>query len=57
MLRAMTGLAKTTLYELFSLHIQARGERVLARENADTIFDVSAGITPFDLDRIAAEFM
>jgi hypothetical protein len=57
MLRAMTGLQKTNLYALFDLHIRARGERVTSREQADKIFAVDEGLTPFDLDRIAAEFM
>lgn len=55
--RAMTSLVKTSLYDLFSLHIAARGERVLEKEKADTIFAIDAGITPFDTQVIAAKFL
>jgi hypothetical protein len=57
MLRAMTGLSKTNLHTLFSLHIKSRGELVPIAEEADQLFSVTAGITPFDLNRIAAEFL
>ncbi|MFO0808945.1 MAG: TerD family protein [Gemmataceae bacterium] len=57
MLRALTQLRKTDLYTLFDLHIRARGTKVLEVETADSVFSVDRGITPFDLDRIAAEFM
>lgn len=57
MTRAMTNLTKTDLHELFSLHIQARGEISDSIENADTVFSVEKGITPFDLETIASEFM
>jgi hypothetical protein len=55
--RAMTSLVKTSLHDLFSLHLEARGERVLEKEKADTIFAPDAGITPFDTHVIAAEFL
>ncbi len=57
MLRAMLGLRKPTLHELFSLHIAARGHAVSHPEEAGTVFAVDRGLTPFDLDRIAAEFL
>jgi len=57
MLRAITGLRKTDLHTLFTFHAQARGEAVKSPEHARTIFAVDQGVTPFDLDRIAAEFM
>ncbi|MDY3552901.1 TerD family protein [Gemmata sp. JC717] len=57
MLRALTGLRKTDLYTLFALHARARGEAVQSPEHARTVFAVDQGVTPFDLDRIAAEFM
>ena len=55
--RAMAGLVRTNLHTLFSLHIQARGELVAERRNAECIFAVDEGITPFDLGQIASEFM
>jgi len=57
MLRAMTGLRKTDLHTLFELHMRARGEVVPTPEQAKTMFAVDRGVTPFDLDRIGAEFM
>lgn len=57
MTKAMTELVKTNLYELFSLHIEARGVEVKNADEADTIFSVEKGITPFDIDIIASEFM
>ncbi len=57
MLRAMVGLKKPTLHTLFGLHIKARGELTSSRETADTIFAPDEGLTPFDLERIAADYM
>lgn len=57
MLRAISQLRKTDLHTLFELHVRARGERVANPKAAQTVFAVDAGITPFDLDRIAAEFL
>jgi len=57
MLRAMTQLRKTDLHTLFQLHVRARGEEVGDIESAQSIFAVDRGITPFDLDRIAAEYL
>jgi hypothetical protein len=57
MLRAMLGLKKTTLHTLFGLHIKARGQLTLSQSDADTVFSTQSGLTPFDLDRIAAEYL
>jgi hypothetical protein len=57
MLRAVTQLRKTDLHTLFGLHVRARGEPVAEPDNADTVFAVDRGLTPFDLDRIAAEYL
>jgi hypothetical protein len=57
MLRSLTSLVKTDLHTLFALHIRARGQSVADPTQADTVFAVQQGITPFDLSRIAAEFM
>jgi hypothetical protein len=57
MARALTSLVKTDLHTLFALHIKARGEPVSDQASADCVFSVNAGITPFDLNRIASEFM
>ena len=54
--KAFTGLKKPNLYDLLQLHVIARGEEVATKEEADVVFSVEAG-TPFELDRIASEFM
>ena len=57
MLRALNSLVKTDLHTLFSLHARARGEVVQSAHEAQTVFSVRQGITPFDVDRIRAEFL
>lgn len=57
MLRAMIGLEKTTLYDLFAIHIAARGKLVEDKAEATQIFSVAEGLTPFDLDAIASQWM
>jgi hypothetical protein len=57
MTKALTGLTKTNLYELFALHIEARGEICGSPDSAETIFSVEKGVTPFDLETIAAEYI
>ena len=48
---------KLDLYSLFLLHAQARGELVERVDDADTIFSVDYGVTPFDMDKIISEFI
>lgn len=57
LLRTMTSLRKMDLHTLFSLHVQARGVATTDRTAAETLFSTTAGTTPFDLDRIAADYM
>ena len=57
LLRTLTTLDKMNLHELFSLHIEARGESVSDPGSADVVFAGDQGITPFDLTRIAADFL
>ena len=57
MARALTDLPKTNLHELFSLHIRARGHFVDEIAQAQTIFAVAQGITPFDLAEIGANWL
>jgi hypothetical protein len=57
---AIEGLAemkKANLHDLFSLHAKARGALVSSREEADTVFSINEGITPYDFEKIASEFM
>ncbi len=48
---------KLSLYELFELHANARGELVDTPEKADTIYSIERGITPFDINLINAEYL
>ena len=55
--KALTEVVKPDLYSLFRLHAEARGRLVEAEAEADTIFSPERGITPFELERIASEFL
>jgi hypothetical protein len=57
MLRALTGLVKPDLHTLFGLHIAARGQPAASPDEADSLFAVDRGVTPFDVARIAAEYL
>ncbi|WP_454673962.1 TerD family protein [Achromobacter pestifer] len=57
MLRSLMTRAQTDLHTLFTLHAQARGRIVDDAKAARTVFSVDQGITPFDTDRIRAEFL
>lgn len=57
MLRALNSLAKPDLLTLFSLHARARGQIVGSLGDATTAFALTGGVTPFDADRIRAEFL
>lgn len=48
---------RTSLYDLLRMHVDARGEVCETKEEADVIFDVEEGITPFDTEIILAEYM
>ncbi len=54
--KAVCGLVKPTLYDLFAMHAEARGV-VVRRAEAQTVFSLSEGITPFDQDTILSEFI
>ncbi|BCM92297.1 hypothetical protein IAD21_04176 [Abditibacteriota bacterium] len=55
--RAMLNLEKPVLGELFRLHIEARGHLVQKKEEAQTVFSVEEGVTPFDGERIGANWL
>jgi len=55
--KAITNLIKPNLYDLFMLHAQARGEVVSSKEEANTVFSLHEGVTPYMFDTIAGEFM
>jgi hypothetical protein len=51
----MTELNRTSLYQLVLWHVQARGEFMESREEADVVFD--ADQFPFEGERIGSEFL
>ncbi|MFS0841055.1 cytoplasmic protein [Paenibacillus sp. 1P03SA] len=55
--KAMSTLRKPDLYDLFVLHAKARGEFVDTAAQADTIFSVDRGVTPYDIEQIMAEYV
>ena len=54
---ANTHLIDLGLHHFVARTIRARGAPAADRESAQTVFAVDAGLTPFDLERITAEFM
>ncbi len=48
---------KPNLYDLIDLHIKARGVRVENKEEADIVFDLDSGITPFDTEVFMGEYI
>ena len=50
-------MVKPNLQELFSLHATARGEAIESAEEAESIFSVDEGITPFDFEKIASQYL
>jgi stress response protein SCP2 len=55
--KAMTNLIKPNLYDLFSLNALARGEITSSKKNADIVFSVEDGITPYDTDEIIGKYL
>ncbi|MFB0843393.1 TerD family protein [Paenibacillus oleatilyticus] len=55
--KAMTTLTKPTLYDLFTLHATARGRMVERADEAETVFAVDRGVTPYDISTIMSEFV
>lgn len=54
---SMVNMSKPNLYDLVNLHIRARGLRVDNKEDADVVFDINDGITPFDIDVFVSEYI
>ncbi|WP_060535189.1 TerD family protein [Paenibacillus bovis] len=54
---AFADLHKTTLIELFTLHGESRGTLVDSIEEADTVFAMEEGITPYHTDVILSEYL
>lgn len=54
---SVTAMDKPNLYDLIDLHIKSHGVRVDSKEEADLIFDMNEGITPYDLDVFMGEYL
>lgn len=54
---SMVNMSKPNLYDLIDLHVRARGLRVDNKEDADVIFDIEDGITPFDTEVFMGEYI
>lgn len=48
---------KVSLYDLFSMHAQSRGVIVESKEEADVVYSMKEGITPFDIATINSEYI
>lgn len=58
LLRSLIHTQKPTLYDLFDLHIKARGGELVEHEDeADTIFGGEAGLQPWDYNTILANWL
>jgi len=57
--KGITDLNKPNLYELFTLHAKARGTLVDEYGNGSikTVFSLTEGITPFDIEVINSEYL
>ena len=55
--KAFTQLSKPNLFDLFKLHALARGRIVANKANADFVFSLDGNVTPFELDKIGAEYL
>lgn len=55
--KAMVEINLPSLYDLFTMHAQVRGQIVNLKEEADTIFSTTQGVTPFDIPKILSEFL
>lgn len=54
---SIVNMKKPNLYDLIDLHIRARGLRVENKEEADIVFDINDGITPFDTEAFMGEYI
>ncbi|REK71920.1 TerD family protein [Paenibacillus paeoniae] len=55
--KAMCSLRRPNLHDLFMLHAIARGELVGSANEADAVFSMDQGVTPFAVEEIMAEYL
>lgn len=56
-LKAVIDINKPNLYDVLLLNAIARGQFVTNKDEADVIFSLTEGITPFDTDILLAEYI
>jgi hypothetical protein len=56
--RAIVELNKPTLFDLFAMHVEGRGELVKSPSDAETVFGLYEGtVTAFDIDDVLSHFL
>lgn len=55
--KSMLNMIKPNMYDLAMLHVLARGELVSSKEEADVVFSLTEGITPYDVDVVMGEYI
>ena len=55
--KSITEIIKPNLYNLFLIHADARGRLIEREGEADTVFSLDRGITPFDIETITSEYL
>lgn len=56
-LKGLVEMKKPKMEDLLLMHVKARGNLVNKKEDADVVFSLNEGVTPFDSEVIAAQFM
>lgn len=56
-IKAAQNIETISMYDLLSLHVQARGELVNNPLEADEVFSMDKGTTPFETEKIIARFI
>lgn len=54
---SVVNMNKPNLYDLIKLHIRARGIEVKTPKEADIVFDIDKGITPYDTEVFMSEYL
>lgn len=53
----VSAASKLSLADLLRIHVEARGELVASREEAEVVYGLEGDLTPYDVNRISAEFL
>ena len=57
LVKGVVQASKSNIYDLIKLNTKARGTLVKSKKEADIIFGVTEGITPFDVDVLMANYI